>query len=408
MVNNKFKLSIVLLVFTFFATISGLVAGSSDWEFGGYAKDLITWSDDDIELLPVRLGQFQNTTQLRLNLFWYPGDNLMASVQTRNLLVYQENIASSRLFLDQLTTSTYYFDLKSDWLEEDNWYGSTEIDRLYLDWTFNDLQVITGRQRIAWGTCLVWNPTDFFNPFDILDFDYEERPGTDAVHVQYYTGPVSQFNMAVTPGRTRYDVIYAGRYVTNYQNYDLALLGGWQKNSLRLAANWAGELFDGGFRGEVLYTRPDIAYQTIVITDRFPGFELVSRDYQDPYWTIALSYDYTFENSFYIHTEGLYNGLGTTEKAGIRRFDVLFTGELSPARYSLFQELAYQVTPLLRADFFIIWNPSDYSWIAAPSVQYSLAANWEAYLLVFPSGGDAGTEYGGYPTQYFARVRFSF
>ncbi len=94
--------------------------------------------------------------------------------------------------------------------------------------------------------------------------------------------------------------------------------------------------------------------------------------------------------------------------AGSRRFDIIYTGELSPARNSIFQEFAYQLTPLLRADFFVIYNPNDKSWIAAPSIQYSVATNWEIYLLIFPTGGEKGTEYGGYPTQYFARFKFSF
>jgi hypothetical protein len=174
------------------------------WDFGGYVKNLTTYADGEIEWLPIDVGSWQNTTQLRTNLFYYPEDNITTSAQARTLLVLQENSDLLRQFQSALnTTGSYYFDLKLEWLKNDDAYGFTEIDRLYLDWVYKDWEVIFGRQRIAWGTCLVWNPTDFFNPFDILDFDYEERPGTDAVHVQYYTGPLSQFNAAFTPGRTR-------------------------------------------------------------------------------------------------------------------------------------------------------------------------------------------------------------
>ncbi len=380
----------------------------SDWQFGGYAKDMLTYSNGQIEELPFEFGNWQNTAQIRLNLSWYPVESLTTTVQARNLLIYQENSTLMREFQNQLNTNSYYFDIKYEWLEEDDWYGFSEIDRLYFDWVIDDWEVILGRQRIAWGTCLVWNPTDFFNPFDILDFDYEERPGTDAAHLQYYTGPLSQFNLAVTPGRTRNEVIYAGRYMTNNWNYDFNFSAGWQRNSLRLATSWAGEFYDGGFRGEILYTNPDMTYTTFnlsaaSIADLFKTVEI-----ENPYWTVALSYDYTFKNSFYIHTEYIYNGLGTTENAGSRRFDIIYTGELTPARHSVFQEFAYQISPLLRGDFFIIFNPNDKSWIAAPSLQYSLANNWEVYLLAFPSGGEVGTEYGGFPSQYFARVKYSF
>ncbi len=59
--------------------------------------------------------------------------------------------------------------------------GYLEVDRLFLDFVKDDFQITVGRQRIAWGTCWVWNPTDLFNPLEVLDFDYEERPATDAL-----------------------------------------------------------------------------------------------------------------------------------------------------------------------------------------------------------------------------------
>jgi hypothetical protein len=381
-------------------------AQMSDLEIGGYAKDLLTYTDGptEIEGFALDMGKWQNALQVRLNASWYAAGALTITAQARNMLTYQNNMKTLRAFQDLVSTDSYYFDFKWNWLEENDAYGFSEIDRLYVDWYMADLEVIAGRQRIAWGTCLVWNPTDLFNPFDILDFDYEERPGTDAVHIQYYTGPLSQFNLAITPGRESNDVIYAGRYTTNRWNYDFAFIAGRQRNSLRLGVNWAGQLADGGFRGEILYSDPDLTYTTINLqTLSWAQVHLTA-----PYLTAALSYDYTFSNSFYIHTEYLYNGLGTTEKAGLRRFDIIYTGELTPARQSVFQEFAYQLTPLLRADLFIIFNPNDLSWIAAPSLQYSLATNWEVYLLAFPSGGEQGTEYGGYPAQYFARFKFSF
>jgi hypothetical protein len=61
----------------------------------------------------------------------------------------------------------------------------------YLDYTAGKWQFRVGRQRINWGVNLVWNPNDVFNSFSYFDFDYEERPGSDAVRVQYYTGTTS-------------------------------------------------------------------------------------------------------------------------------------------------------------------------------------------------------------------------
>ncbi len=392
--------------FIFFLLLShgSLKAQLSDVELRGYAKNLSTLYHGDFYNIPIDFGNYQNSSQLRLNLFWYANDNLILTAQGRTLLIYQDNVQGYINLMNGFSKSSYYFDSKITHIDQKNIAAYTEIDRLNIDWGWQDFEAILGRQRIVWGTCLVWNPTDLFNPFNILDFVYEERPGTDALILNYYTGPVSQLNIAATPGRTVEQVIYAGRYVVNKWNYDFAFLPGWQKKMWRMGFNWAGNLFDGGFRGEVLWSKPDKNYDQSIYL--LPGY--VSKVLKNPFWTIVLSYDYTFSNSFYIHTEYLYNGLGVTKNAGYRQWEILQTGELSPARNSIFQEFAYDLTPLLRGDIFMILNPNDCSWILAPSLSYSLSSNWEAYLLAFISDGVAGSEFGGYPDQYFLRFKFSF
>ena len=380
----------------------------SDWEVGGYVKNLFTYNENLNNIFPglvTDFGQFQNTFQGRLNIFWYPFDNLYFSLQSRHLLIYQKNIKTLNSFTDIFSDNTYYFDLKYEYADKNDFYAYSEIDRLYLDWTIDALQVTIGRQRIAWGTCLVWNPSDLFNPFNFLDFDYEERPGTDALLLQYYTGPVSQIALAVSPGKTKEQVVYTLRYQTNYENYDFSLQGGWQKQTLRLSFTWAGQLWDAGFRGEILYSDPDLEYTRF--DPALPPFFFKQKT-DKPYWTGALSLDYTFSNSLYLHGEYLYNGLGTRENAALRRWDILYTGELTPARQSAFLHTAYDITPLLRGDIFLMANPDDRSGIVGPSLQYSLATNWDLYALAFLTYGATGTEFGGFPNQYFLRIKFSF
>lgn len=383
----------------------------SDWEYGGYLKNMATYIDGNYEGLTSEIGKFQNVFQGRLKLAWYPLYEVNFSAQSRHVFTYQKMLYLTQGFFSQLSHSSYYFDLKWDAIEKNNYAFFSELDRLNLMWTYRDLELTIGRQRIAWGTCLVWNPTDLFNAANILDFDYPERPGTDAVKVQYYIDEVSAIEFAVSPGKNAADVIYAGRYKTNFRNYDFSILAGWQLSTLRLGGSWAGDIFTGGFRGEFVYSKPDI--ETMLPVDPLlapyilPG-NLPTLILDKPYWTVALSYDYTFENSLYLHLEWLYNQLGASKDSGSRRITTLYSGELSPSRHSLFFEAAYNITPLLRGDIFFIVNPTDKSWIAAPSLTYSLATNLEIYLLAFPSKGKTGSEFGGFPAQYFMRAQFSF
>jgi hypothetical protein len=403
--GRKLK-KIILLVITFYSF--HLRAQLSDWEYGGYIKNLATYIDGTYEGLPSDIGKFQDIFQGRLNLDLYPLFELNFSAQSRHVLTYQKNYYLSTGFYNQLSRSSYYFDLKWDSIEENDYLFFSEFDRLKVLWSTGDLEITLGRQRIAWGTCLVWNPTDLFNASNILDFDYPERPGTDALKVQYYIDELSAIEFAFSPGKTSEDVIYAGRYKTNFWNYDFSLLAGWQKKTLRIGGSWAGDIIDGGFRGEIVYSKPDI--NTMIPGDPMleSGAYIQTLILDKPYWTVAISYDYTFENSLYLHTEWLYNELGISKNSGYRRLETLYTGELSPSLNSLFFEVAYNITPLLRGDIFFIVNPTDESWIAAPSLTYSLATNWEIYILAFPSEGKAGSEFGGFPAQYFLRAQYSF
>ncbi len=50
-----------------------------------------------------------------------------------------------------------------------------------------NLDVTIGRQRIAWGTADVINPTDNLNPYDLEDIlDFGRHRGSDAITLQYY------------------------------------------------------------------------------------------------------------------------------------------------------------------------------------------------------------------------------
>lgn len=400
---------IIIIFVTFFSF--QLNAQLSDWEYGGYVKNLVTYIDGKYEGLPSGMGKYQNVFQGRLNVDWYPLYELNFSAQSRHVFTYQKNYYLTSDFLSQLSRNSYYFDLTWEATEKNDYTIFSEFDRLNLLWINGDLEITLGRQRIAWGTCLVWNPTDLFNAANILDFDYPERPGTDAIKMQYYIDELSSVEFAFSPGKTSGEVIYAGRLKTNFLNYDFILLAGWQLKTLRIGGSWAGDIFEGGFRGEVIYSQPDIninlpinpSLAAFILPGKLPKLRL-----NNPYWTLTFSYDYTFGNSLYLHSEWLYSELGTTQNSGIRRIVTLYTGELSPARHSLFFEVAYDITPLLRGDIFFIVNPTDNSWIAAPSLTYSVATNWEIYLLAFPSEGKTGSEFGGFPAQYFLRAQYSF
>jgi hypothetical protein len=59
------------------------------------------------------------------------------------------------------------------------------LDRLYLG--YSDVKTVLkfGRQAISWGNGLIYNPVDFFNPFDPAAIDTEYKTGDDMLYGQY-------------------------------------------------------------------------------------------------------------------------------------------------------------------------------------------------------------------------------
>ena len=63
-----------------------------------------------------------------------------------------------------------------------------------------NLDVTIGRQRIAWGTADVINPTDNLNPYDMEDIlDFGRHRGSDALNLQYYLSNNFSLQAVIVP-----------------------------------------------------------------------------------------------------------------------------------------------------------------------------------------------------------------
>jgi hypothetical protein len=113
---------------------------------------------------------------------------------------------------------------------------------VWFQYTNEKLQVTAGRQRINWGQTFVWNPNDIFNTYSYFDFDYEEKPGSDAVRVQYFLNPTSAFELAAKLDRQNKATI-AGLYRFNKLNYDIQFLSGiTDEQDFVAGAGWSGQI----------------------------------------------------------------------------------------------------------------------------------------------------------------------
>ncbi len=136
---------------------------------------------------------WSNSTMLhnRLNFRTYPGSRTTIALEMRNRFVTGDMVTLDPSYAPGLSADNGWADLSWNISDGNSYVLNTMIDRAYIDFRAGRLEVRAGRQRINWSQALVWNPNDIFNTYSFFDFDYVERPGSDAVRLTYSAGPAS-------------------------------------------------------------------------------------------------------------------------------------------------------------------------------------------------------------------------
>ena len=388
---KKYLLLLILLITT------NVAVSQSKLSFNGYLKELSMYYKP-VEAIPVSTTDslnylFLNQIHNRLNFRWDATSKLVFDLEIRNRLFFGQMVKKFPAYKEMINQDGGFIDMGVVVVSADSWFLHSSIDRAWVDYTWNKWQFRVGRQRINWGFNLVWNPNDIFNTFSYFEFDYEERPGTDGVKIQYYTGETSSAELVYKIGHNPDETAVAGMYRFAKFNTDFQLLGGWMGKDYVLGGGWSGDIKGGGFRGEVSWFIPresnNGSYAAVVA---------------------SISGDYFLKNSLYLHGGILYNSHGTTGDAGGRSFFApdISAKMLSFGRYNLFGQISYPFTPLFSGSFSSMLNPCDGSFFLGPTLTYSLSNNWELMVNGQLFYGDDGTEYGDYGKAIFGRVRWSF
>ena len=384
------------LLFSIFLFLPFLaISQERNWTLNGYVKELFMFYSPSESIPGLGTDKLTtNTIHNRLNFRWYTTEKLTVAIELRNRVLSGNLIKEFPDYQSMLETDNGYVDLSFSPIDGDNWFFHTMIDRLYLDWTSGNWQIRAGRQRINWGINTVWNPNDVFNSFSYFDFDYEERPGSDALRVQYYLGMTSSAEIVYKLGENTDEMALAGLLRFSKWNYDFQFIGGWVGPDLVIGAGWAGDIEGGGFRGEVSHFIP-----------RESGSK------SETATVASISGDYTFSNSIYIQFSTLFNSHGQTGQiTGLNPLgnEILSAKTLSFAKYSLFGQVSYRVNPLINGSLSGIINPNDGSFYLGPTISYSLQNNLELMLTSQLFFGEDNTEYGDIGQLFFGRLKWSF
>jgi hypothetical protein len=393
----------VLMASVLMCAAFGAHAQTANYELGGYLKYLFTGTKQQSED-----ARYDHLLHGRLNARWIPIENIRAVAELRARAFYGGTVRTTPDFAGTLTQDGGFGRMGGVLWEGSSTVGHAEMDRLYLNATTGQWQLTVGRQRIAWGTNLVWNAVDVFNPQSVLDFDYEEKPPVDGVRVKYYTSEVAKFEVAYTPQVMHRGMHAAAQWTGTMHGYDVHVMGGVRGSQPFGGIAWAGDIAGGGFRGEVLVAGYEDNYTTSDEIVRYGNAGPLPFTGQGTMVSAALSGDYTFTNSFYVHTEALYNSQGVTENATLNAPHASHLGMQSPARWSVFQEFSYDISPLVRGSIFAIYNPTDRSSVVFPSITWSVVTDLDLSLFALLFSGASGTEYGQQGTAVVARLKWSY
>jgi hypothetical protein len=351
-ITNYFFISIISF-FSCFNCISQEKEKPFTWN--GYLTTMQSAMFDSIRSLWTNDNLLHN----RINLKGYMSDHFTFAAEFRNRLFTGDMVRGNPIYSEAIGNDPGWADMSWNLLADQSFILNTTIDRLWVDINSGKVQLRVGRQRINWGQTFVWNPNDIFNAYSFFDFDYPERPGSDAIRMQIYPSNSSTTEIAVKADNDN-DITAAGLYRFNKWGYDIQFLAGYVNSEDFVAGTgWSGAFGSVSFRGEMSWFQPSVHFSDTTGRGLF---------------TAGL--DKIFNNNSMVQIQLMY----CNKPVRLDSFNSFYSSNLSSkdlafSEFSVFGQFTYPVTPLFNITISGMWYPDLNGFFAGPSLDYSLAEN---------------------------------
>ena len=266
------------------------------------------------------------------------------------------------------------------------------LDRFHLGYTGEKAVLRVGRQAVSWGNGLIYNPVDFFNPFDPAAVDKEYKTGDDMLYGQYLQDSGNDWQY-VSVWRRDENGNTGNEVNTNALKYHAFV--GERELDLLLAQHYEDEIFSAGgisswggaiVRGDLVYTHTD------------------DDDYTSAVANLAYSWVFAGKNMSGV-IEYFHNGFGLRENDYDRLatetdlVERLSRGELfTIGRDYLAGGVTVEMSPLVILTPNMFLNLEDGSGLAQVVGQYDFKQNWQMLMALNLPFGGRGTEFGGLDT----------
>lgn len=379
----------LVILLLFMCTFTGYAQADTarNWELRGYVKDLRTIVvPGSVEHLSV-----DNLLHNRFNFRWYPAEPWTLAVEVRNRIFYGETVRSIPNYSELIQTDDW-LPLSVTWLDQSAIVGHSVVDRANITWRKNRWEITAGRQRVNWGINGVWNPNDLFNAFSYLDFDYEERPGSDALRIQRHIGFAGRMEVAAKMSDSLEGMVAAGLWAFNHKGFDFQLLAGLAMGDAAIGAGWAGGIGGTGFKGEVTYFEP-----------------VLHAEARESAVSATVSFDRTFGKGSYVLVSALFNSDGN-DRADASSLAILRPSArmLAPWRYTGIALYSHPISPIMGASMAVITAPGAPAIIANPSLRIGVATNFDIDLIGQLFFSRKSPVFPGQAYLVFTRLKWSF
>ncbi|WED24194.1 hypothetical protein L3Q72_15020 [Vibrio sp. JC009] len=372
------------------AQIPGLEP-EKNWDLTGYLKYMLTAAYPDSggesydHLIHQRFNyEYRFNSSLRLN----------AGLRSRYLW---GDAAKSSYYRDTVGKDSGYFNLSETWSEGSDSVGVSQFDRLYINFDRDEWQFQAGRFRINWGMTTIWNPNDVFNSYSVYDFDYEERPGSDAVSVSKKLGFASQLDLVYSPDSEKELSSYGLRYLLNVSQWDVQLLGGKSGLDRYAGVGLAGDVLDAGLRAEISYFEPT--------RDKWQGAN------QQESLVASIEADYSFGGDHNLMLRGALLYISDPQQwqnAALYLNTTLSAKSLSFAEYSAYADVSFITSPLNSVTLSAIYYQDDSCYFSL-SDSYSLSDDWQLLVVLQRFDGDNDSLFGESKSSLiYTQLRWNF
>lgn len=329
----------------------------------------------------------------RLNFRLLINEQWSVTAEVRNRIFTGAMVSEMPFFVDWLGNDPGMFDLSKTYSLGDRSVVHTMSDRLFVELRTGNWNIRAGRQRINWGINMISNPNDLFNTYSFFDFDYVERPGADAMRIQYFISGMSRLEFAATPAKQIRNATAAFLYSWNTNGYDIQIIAGYFRNRMAIGGGWAGNIGQSGFKGELTL------FNDLQPNDTVNAFNAVA----------ALSFDHRFENNIFAVAELLYNGGHNRTPQGVFMItDPLSADNIAFSRFGLTGSVMYPFSPILSGSLATIWYPDIGTVFAMPHFTWSAITNIDISVVVQVFHGNNNTLFSGTGVAGYASAKWSF